>query len=161
MAWGMLNPRYWPGRLKARHGDGEADGEDEGIGEAKVSPASLPLGAAGVGETEEEDVAATPAPLPEAPIGSGGADDAITRPPPAGGGAGAPSLADRPANAPSPTPTNDAAAKLAAAPAAAAMVPTIVNMVLPTSPRTTRLAMNGMSAIENEKMVAVSARRII
>jgi len=38
---------------------------------------------------------------------------------------------------------------------------TIVIMVLPTSPRTMRLAMNGMSAIEKEKMPAVSARRII
>jgi hypothetical protein len=37
----------------------------------------------------------------------------------------------------------------------------IVIIVLPTSPRTTRLAMKGISAIEKEKMLAVSARRII
>jgi hypothetical protein len=52
---------------------------------------------------------------------------------------------------------NDAAATLAAA----VMVLTIVIIVLPTSPRTMRLAMNGINAIEKEKMLAVSARSII
>ena len=41
------------------------------------------------------------------------------------------------------------------------MVPIIVSMVLPTSPRTIRLAMKGINAIENEKMLAVRASRII
>ena len=41
------------------------------------------------------------------------------------------------------------------------MVLTIVIIVLPTSPRTMRLAMNGINAIEKEKILAVSARSII
>ena len=56
---------------------------------------------------------------------------------------------------------NDAAANPATALAAVVMAPTMVIIVLPTSPRTMRLEMNGMSAIEKEKMLAVSAKRII
>jgi hypothetical protein len=41
------------------------------------------------------------------------------------------------------------------------MALTTVIIVLPTSPRTMRLAMNGINAIESEKILAVRARRII
>ena len=97
-------------------------------------------------ETEAGRVALEP------PGGGGGrgADDAVAAPPPAWE-----------ASAPSPTPMNEAAANLAALLAAMVIVPIMVSIVLPTSPRTTRLAMNGISAIAKEKMLAVSARRII
>src|SRR5438445_12051039 len=96
--------------------------------------------------------AAVAAPPPEDPLASsrGGGDGAAPPPAPA-----------CEATAPSPTPTNDAAARLATAPAAAVMVPTSVSIVLPTSPRTMRLAMNGINAIEKDNMPAVSARSII
>ena len=38
---------------------------------------------------------------------------------------------------------------------------TMVIIVLPTSPRTMRLAMNGIKAIESEKMLVVNARSTI
>jgi hypothetical protein len=38
---------------------------------------------------------------------------------------------------------------------------TTVIIVLPTSPRTMRLAMNGIKAIDSEKILAVKARSII
>jgi hypothetical protein len=41
------------------------------------------------------------------------------------------------------------------------MALTIVIIVLPTSPRTMWLAMNGIKAIESEKMLAVRAKSII
>jgi hypothetical protein len=41
------------------------------------------------------------------------------------------------------------------------MALTTVIMVLPTSPRTMRLAMKGIKAIDSEKMLAVNARSII
>ncbi len=55
----------------------------------------------------------------------------------------------------------DAAANPATALAVVVMAFTIVIIVLPTSPRTMRLAMNGINTIENEKMLVVSARSII
>ena len=55
----------------------------------------------------------------------------------------------------------NAAAKLAMVLAVVVMALTNVIMVLPTSPRTMRLAMNGINAIEREKMLAVRASRII
>ncbi len=56
---------------------------------------------------------------------------------------------------------NDAAASPATALAVVVMALTSVIMVLPTSPRTSRLAINGINAIESEKRLAVSARSII
>ena len=120
---------------------------------------------AGVGDIDVDATATGEAPDdPFAPAGIGAAD----RPREAtdwrtaadgGGGGDAPPLA--PATAPSPTPTNEAAAIPATALAVVVIALTSVIMVLPTSPRTMRLAMNGISTIENEKMLAVSARRII
>jgi hypothetical protein len=63
--------------------------------------------------------------------------------------------------APSPAPTNEAVAMPATILAALVIALMSVIIVLPTSPRTIRLAMNGMSMIENENMLAVSARSII
>ena len=116
------------------------------------------------GDIDVEATAAVEAPDdPFVPVGSGAADcprDAAAGAPAEGGGAGdAPPAA--PATAPSPAPTNEAAAMPATALAVVVIVLKSVIMVLPTSPRTMRLAMNGMSTIENEKMLAVSARRII
>ena len=65
------------------------------------------------------------------------------------------------AAAPCPTPAIDALAKPVTTPAVVVMALTTVVIVLPTSPRTMRLAMKGISAIEREKMLAVSASRII
>ena len=58
-------------------------------------------------------------------------------------------------------PLNDAAAKPATSLAVVVMALTTVIIVLPTSPRTMRLAMNGINAIESEKILAVMARSII
>lgn len=100
---------------------------------------------------------------PFVPTGSGAADcarEATAGAPAAAGAEGdAPPLA--PAMAPSPAPTNDAAAIPATALAVVVIALRSVIIVLPTSPRTIRLAMKGMRTIEKEKMLAVSARRII
>ena len=174
MACGMLKPRYWPGL------ENEPPVEtEEGAGDAVVvadeasllSPLDmaglLPLIAppeGGVGDIDVDAmaaVAATPTggAVPPAAIG---ADEAAVASPAGGGGDGAAlPPAAREANTPSPTPLNDAAAKLATALAAVVMALTTVIIVLPTSPRTMRLAMNGIKAIDSEKILAVRARSII
>jgi len=171
-----LNPRYWPGRLEERHGDAEGGGGDGGVaGEDGVTllplvgvavlPSSVLVADGGVGDV---DVETTPAVVPplleEEPTGTG-ADVAASGPAGegggGGGGGGGPPPAAPEASTPSPTPTNDAVARLATARAADVMAPTIVIIVLPTSPRTMRLAMSGINAIEKEKILAVSARSII
>jgi hypothetical protein len=58
-------------------------------------------------------------------------------------------------------PLNDAAAKPATVLAVVVIALTIVIIVLPTSPRTIRLAMNGIKAIDSEKILAVRAKSII
>src|SRR6266853_250904 len=55
----------------------------------------------------------------------------------------------------------DPAAKPATVLAVVVIALTIVIIVLPTSPRTIRLAMNGIKAIDSEKILAVRARSII
>ena len=172
-----MNPRYWPGRLEERHGDAEGGGGDGGVaGEDGVTllplvgvavlPSSVLVADGGVGDV---DVETTPAVVPplleEEPTGTG-ADVAASGLAGeggggGGGGGGGPPPAAPVASTPSPTPTNDAAARLATARAADVIAPTIVIIVLPTSPRTMRLAMNGINAIEIEKILAVSARSII
>src|SRR5262249_25559182 len=108
------------------------------------------------------DPTAAARPLPDVPIGTVAAAPAHKSPAGGGGGGGgSPPPADRAASAPSPTPTKDAAARLATAPAAVGTAPTSASIVLPTSPRTMRLATRGINAIEKEKMPAVSARSII
>jgi hypothetical protein len=167
-----LNPRYWPGRLEERHGDAEGGGGDGGVAEedgvtllplgVAVLPSSVLVADGGVGDVDVETTPAVVPPLLEdAPTGTG-ADVAASGPPGGGGGGGGGSPPAAPeASTPSPTPTNDAVARLATARAADVMAPTIVIIVLPTSPRTMRLAMSGINAIEKEKILAVSARSII
>jgi len=58
-------------------------------------------------------------------------------------------------------PLIDAAAKPATVLAVVVMALTTVIIVLPTSPRTMRLAINGIRAMDSEKMLAVRARSII
>lgn len=119
----------------------------------------------GVGDIDVDVAAADEVPDdPFAPTGIGAADCPrelkAGAPAGEGGGAGdAPPLA--PATAPSPAPTNEAAAMPATVVAVVVIALTRVIIVLPTSPRTIRLAMKGISTIENEKILAVSARRII
>jgi len=172
-----LNPRYWPGRLEERHGDAEGGGGDGGVaGEDGVTllplvgvavlPSSVLVADGGVGDVDVETTPAVVPPLLEEVPAESGEDDppdiAPPDPPGAGGGDGdVPPPTVWEATAPSPNPMNDAAAKLATAPAVAVIVLTIVIIVLPTSPRTMRLAMNGINAIEIEKILAVSARSII
>ena len=167
MACGMFNPRYWPGLEKERPAETEEGAEDAVVvaAEASLSPpvdtaALTPLIAlpdGGVGDIDVDAMAAAAAP----PAGIG-ADEAIAPSPAGDGGAGAaPPAAACEASAPSPTPLNDAAAKPATVLAVVVMALTIVIIVLPTSPRTMRLAMNGIKAIDSEKILAVRASSII
>ena len=65
------------------------------------------------------------------------------------------------AAAPALVPAKDAAHMVVAPATADAAVLASVIIVLPTSPRTMRLAINGISAMESEKRLAVRARSII
>ena len=165
-ACGTLNPRYWPGLDEARQG--EADGGTSPLLLFEGAALGLLVGAAGSGDgaIEVEVIAAVGEAPSDDPPAETGAGRAAREPPGGGGGGGdddavAPPPAAWEASAPSPTPMNEAAANLAALLAAMVIAPIMVNIVLPRSPRTTRLAMNGISAIAKEKMLAVSARRII
>jgi hypothetical protein len=84
---------------------------------------------------------------------AGGSDD--------GGGAEPPEVCAPAAAAPALAPANDPAAMVVALPSVAATALASVIIVLPTSPRTMRLAMNGIRAMESEKRLAVRARSII
>lgn len=174
MACGMLKPRYWPGLENERPVETE-EGAGDAVGFADeaslLSPldmaALLPLIAppeGGFGDIEVDAMAAVAAtPIGDAlpPVAVGADETAVASP--AGGGAGgaAPPPAACEASAPSPNPLKDADAKPATALAAVVMVLTTVIIVLPTSPRTMRLAMNGIKAIDSEKILAVRARSII
>src|SRR6516164_1894842 len=97
MAWGIWNPRYWPGRLGERQGDTEDRVGAVGvIEEAKALPStplrsatprsSELLGNSAVGGGKVEPTAAVRAP-PDVPIDTG-ADDMTCGPPGGGGGCG-------------------------------------------------------------------------
>src|SRR5579864_875110 len=90
-----------------------------------------------------------------------GADVAVPSPAGGGGGAAPPPAAAWEASAPSPIPLKDPAAKPTTVLAVVVIALTIVIIVLPTSPRTIRLAMKGIKAIDSEKILAVRARSII
>ena len=127
-------------------------------------PSGVPLGpfhpgALGSGAIEEAVIAEARPPLPVPPEGVGGADGL-----PSGGaeaaaegGGAAPPAAASPAAAPSVAPMIVDAARLAVVAAA----PTSANIVLPTSPRTIRPAINGIRAMERENKQAVRAKSII
>ena len=169
-----MKPLYWPGLEKERAAETEEGAGDAVVVAEEASP-SPPLGTAalpplvalpdgGVGDIDVDTMAAAATPPTGdtlAPAGIG-ADDAIVPSPAADGGAGAtPPPAACEASAPSPTPLNDAAAKPATVLAVVVIALTTVIIVLPTSPRTMRLAMNGIKAIDSEKILAVRARSII
>ena len=127
-------------------------------------PSSVPLGplhpgALGSGAIEEAVIPGPSPTLPVPPEGVGGADELPSggAEAAAAGGGAAPPTAVSPAPAPSDAPMIVDAARLAVVTAA----PTSANIVLPTSPRTIRLAMNGIKAMDTEKRHAVMARSII
>src|SRR5258707_3914385 len=124
----------WPG-------DAGADG-DMGIpASALAALAALPEGGAEVKANAAGDAIA------------GGSDD--------GGGAEPPEVCVPAAAARRRAPANDPAAMVVALPSVVATALASVIIVLPTSPRTMRLAMNGIKAMESEKRLAVRAKRII
>lgn len=160
MAWAKLNPRNEPGWLA--EGRDETEGGGETGAAVVVVAGTVPtagvidpaLGA--VGGRGAEPLAGAAPPAPEVPVrggGGGGGGDATV------GAADAPEAEPpaAPAAAPCPAPMAIAATVLAAVVSA---VSTVI-IVLPTSPRTIRLAMNGTRAIEMENKIAVIASRII
>lgn len=115
-------------------------------------------GRCGGGIAEDASVAVSKLPLDEAlEPATSGADAAKLA---AAGGAAPPAVAWV-AAAPWPIPTTVALARPATVLAAVVMALTTVIIVLPTSPLTMRLAINGISAIEREKILAVRASSII
>src|SRR5260370_8947624 len=117
----------WPGDAGA--------GGDMGIAAGALGAlAALPEGGAEVKANAAGDAIA------------GGSDD--------GGGAEPPEVCVPAAAAPALAPANDPAAMVVALPSAVATALASVIIVLPTSPRTMRLAMNGIRAVESETRLA-------
>src|SRR6185437_10598024 len=167
VAWGTLNPRYWPGLDEARQGEAQEEASPLPLFEGAALASPVGAAGSGAGAVEVEVMAAGEEPRSDDPPPAKTEAGEAAREFPAGGGGGGGEDAAAPAppawdaSTPSPTPTNEAAANLAALLAAMVMAPIMVSIVLPMSPRTTRLAMNGINAMAKEKMLAVSASRII
>lgn len=166
MACVALKLRYWPGLEDA----GRAELAEVGVTvAAALAPAESfcgPVLAPPDGGTGDIGVAAAAiVELPDDPFalpGTGGAgptEETVGET--AGGGGEGDAPPEALAATPSLTPAKEAAPIPATALAVVVIAPASVIIVLPTSPRTIRLAMNGISKIEIEKTLAVSARRII
>lgn len=159
-----MNPRNEPGRLPECDDETEGDGEGEDA-ETEEGAATLPaLGVSALAPEADgggaDPLANVAPPVLEAP-GMGGGDGADGEPDDATAGAVDAPDAEPPATpaaaAPCATPMAMAAAVLAVVVRAVSRV----IIVLPTSPRTIRLAINGTRAMDTENRIAVIARRII